>query len=54
MMNFLIDLKSIEDDGIQIQSRSISDPTLSDIDFKNKMIPILTTLKNLENFSRQF
>ena len=29
--------ESIEDDVIQIQSRSISDPTLSEIDFKNKI-----------------
>ena len=35
MKNFWIDLKTIEDDVIQIQSRSMSDPTLSDIDFKN-------------------
>jgi len=34
-MNFKIDSKSIEDDAIQ--SRSMSDPTLSDIDFKNDM-----------------
>ena len=34
MMNFQIDCKSIEDDAIQIQSRSMSDPTLSDIDLK--------------------
>ena len=33
MMIFSIDLKSIEDDVIQIQIRSMSDPTLSDIDF---------------------
>ena len=36
-MNFQIDSKSIEDDDIQIQSRSMSDPILYDIDFKNKM-----------------
>ena len=36
-MNFQIDSKSIADDVIQIQSRSMSDPPLSDIDFKNKM-----------------
>jgi len=35
--NFQIDSKSIEDAVIQIQSRSMSDPTLSDNDFKNKM-----------------
>ena len=44
MMNFEIDLKSIEDDAIQIQSRSMSDPTLSDIDFKNKMAWAWTAL----------
>ena len=37
MMNFLIDYESIEDDVIEIQSRSMSEPTFSDIDFKNKM-----------------
>ena len=35
MMNFKIASKSIV---IQIQSRSMSDPLLSDIDFKNKMV----------------
>ena len=30
---------------IQIQSRSMSDPTLSDIDFKNRMAWVWTTLK---------
>ena len=30
---------------IQFQSRSMSDPTLSDIDFKNKMTVVWTTLK---------
>ena len=34
MMNILIDSKLIEDVVIQIQSRSMSDPTLSDIDLK--------------------
>ena len=37
MMNFQINIKSIEDDVIQIQSRSMSDSTLSDIALKNKM-----------------
>ena len=37
MTNFLIDYKSIEDDIILIDSRSMSDPNLSDIDFENKM-----------------
>ena len=36
-----------KDDPIQIQSRSMSDPTLSDIDFKNKMAFVRTTLKSL-------
>ena len=34
-MNSQIDSKPIEDDAIQIQSLSMLDPTLSDIDFKN-------------------
>ena len=34
-MNSQIDSKPIEDDAIQIQSRPMLDPTLSDIDFKN-------------------
>ena len=34
MMNFWIDSKSIEDDFIQFESRSISGPTLYDIDLK--------------------
>ena len=38
-----MDSKSI--DVIQIQSRSMSDPPLSDIDFKNKMAWVWTTLK---------
>ena len=36
-LNFWIDSKSIEDEDIQIQSRSMSDPPLTDIDFKYKM-----------------
>ena len=32
--------------GIQTRSRSMSDPTRSDIDFKNKMAWVWTTLKN--------
>ena len=35
----------VEDDVIQIQSRSMSDLTLSDIGFKNKMTWVRTTLK---------
>ena len=55
-MNFLIDSKSIEDDVIQIQSRSMLDPTLSDIEFNNKMawvwsldsgLPFKTELRKL-------
>ena len=41
---FQIGYKSIEDDVIQILSRSISDPPHSDIDFKNKMAWVLTAL----------
>ena len=40
--------KSIEYDVIEIQSRSMSDPTFSDIDFKNKMIWVWTTLNSRE------
>ena len=50
LMNFLIDYKSIKDDIIHIQSRSMSDPTFSDIDFKKKMALVWTTL----NFSNTF
>jgi len=39
------DSKSIEYDVIEIQSRSVSDPALSDIGFKNKMAWVWTTLK---------
>ena len=42
-------LKIDEDDVIQIQSRSMSDLTLSDIDFKNKMALVWTTLFALEH-----
>ena len=45
MMNFKMDSKLIEDVFIQIQSRSMSDPPFPDIDFKNKMIWVRTTLK---------
>ena len=51
MTNFYIDPKSIEDDVIHIQSRSMSDPCLSDIDFKNKMAWVWTTL-NLVKMDR--
>ena len=40
-----MDSKSIEDDIIQIQSRSMSDSPLSDIDLKNKMVWVWTTLE---------
>ena len=36
-LNLQTDSKSIEDEDIEIQSRSMSDPPLSDIDFKYKM-----------------
>ena len=42
MMNFF-DSKSIED--YVIQSRSMSDPPLSEIDFKNNVAWVWTTLK---------
>ena len=45
MIIFQIDLKSTEEYVNQIQSRSMSDPTLSDIDFKNKMAWVWTILK---------
>ena len=37
MSHISIVSKPIEDDSILIQSRSMSDPTLSDMDFKNKV-----------------
>ena len=37
--------KSIEYDVIENQNRSLSDPTLSAIDFKNKIAWVWTTLK---------
>ena len=45
MMNIKIVSKLIEDGIIQIHSRSMSDPTISDIDFTNKMAWVWTTLK---------
>ena len=39
-------LKSMECDVIEIQSRSMSDPTFSDIYFKNKMAWVWTTLNH--------
>ena len=38
-------------DVIQIQGRSVSDLTLSDIDVKNKMAWVWTTLNNIIKFS---
>ena len=46
MTNFWIDSKLIEDDVIQIQCRSMSDPPLSDIDFKNKMAWVWIIVKS--------
>ena len=40
MMNFQIDSKSIENSNSEFYT---SDPTLSDIDFKNKMVLVWTT-----------
>ena len=48
MMNFNFDSKSIEDDVIR--SRSISDTTLSDIDFKNKLALVWVTTLNLVKY----
>ena len=45
MVNFWIDSKSIDDDLIEIQSRSMSDPSLSDNDFKSQMALVLTTIR---------
>ena len=52
MRNFKIGFKSIEDDVIQIQSRSMSDPPLSDIDLKNKMSGL--PLNEIVNFKLNF
>ena len=46
MMNFETNSKSVEDNVIQVQGRSMSDPPFFDIDFKNKMAWVWTTLKN--------
>ena len=43
-----INSKSIKYDVIEIQSLSMSDPTLSDMDFKNKMAWVRTTLKMIQ------
>ena len=50
MMNFYFDYKSIDDDIIQIQGRSVSDLTLSDIDVKWLGFELpLTTLLNFQS-----
>ena len=46
--------KSIEDDVIQIQSRSMSDPPISDIDFKNKMVLFWITLRTYKKYIDRF
>ena len=46
MMNFF---KSIKDNVIQIQSRSMSDPSLSDMDFEYKMAWVWTTLEKMRS-----
>ena len=46
-MTFKINSRSIADDVIQIQSRSLSDPPLSEIDFKNKIAWVWTNLNIL-------
>ena len=49
MMNFS---KLIEYNVIQFESGSMSDPPLFDIDFKNKMYLVWTTLKFFKNFRK--
>ena len=48
LWNLISRSKLIEDGVIYIQSRSMSDPPLSDIDIKHKMAWVWTTLKNCE------
>jgi len=45
MSSFSIDFESIQNFIILFQSRCMSDPTISDIDFKNIMAWVCTTLK---------
>ena len=46
IIHISIDTKAIDEyDVIKILSRSISDPTFPDVDFKNKMAWVWTTLK---------
>ena len=56
-MNFLIDSKSIEDNGIEIKTRSMSGPPLSDTDFRKKWLrseqPIRDFIKNKVKSLRQ-
>ena len=42
----LFQTTTIEDEVIQIQSRSMSDPPLFDIDFKNKIAWVWTTINS--------
>ena len=57
MMNFYINIKSIPNIAIQIQSRTLSDPTFSDMDFKYQMawLPLmkLTEIEQV-NFGLKF
>jgi len=46
LMKVTMTFNSIEDDVIQIQSFSMSDPPLSDTDFENRMAWVRTTLEN--------
>jgi len=54
MMNFQNDSKSIENDVIPIQNRSMSDPSLADIDFSIKMACVQTTLEALKSYVLKF
>ena len=47
-MNIKIDSESIENGVILFQSRSMSDPNLSDIVFENQMALVWTILNNFE------
>ena len=44
-----MDSKLIEDEIIQFKIRSMSDPTLSDIDFKNRMVWITLNIDYIWN-----
>ena len=45
-LDFKIDFESISKFVIQFQSRCMSDPSLSDIDFKNEMALVETIIKS--------